>query len=79
MNIPLLIILKDFIIFCDENNITEPTQKDIRNYIASEHFNFLNESPADFDTISFENAVAETLGDVFKNKIKIANTNNCKQ
>lgn len=30
MNIPLLIILKDFILFCEEHEITEPTKIDIQ-------------------------------------------------
>ena len=57
MNISILVILKDFILFCEENNITEPTKKDIRDYVTSMHFDFMDESDADFDLGYFESEV----------------------
>ena len=75
MNIPLLIILKDFILFCEEHEIEEPTKKDIHNYVTSNHFNFLNESEPDFDVLSFESAIENLIIDIFKNKLIIANKN----
>ena len=72
MNISILIILKDFILFCDEHGITEPTKKDIRDYIASMHFDFMNETPAeDFDIEYFEKEVEKTLLNTFKNIVGI--------
>lgn len=71
MNISILVILKDFILFCDEHGITEPTKKDIRDYVASMHFDFMNESEADFDVEYFEKDVEKALENVFKNIVGI--------
>lgn len=79
MNIPLLIVLKDFILFCEEHEITEPTKKDIQDYVTSNHFNFLNESEYNFDIVSFENELEKLLVNIFKNKIGIASVNTQEQ
>lgn len=66
MNIPILIILKDFIMFCEENEITEPTKENIQDYITSEHFNFLNEIDKEkYNIETFEKELKQKLENVF--------------
>ena len=71
MNIPLIIVLKDFILYCDENNIEEPNTKDIEDYVTSCHYDFFDTIEDFYSVKSFENAVTELLTQIFNLKLYI--------
>ncbi len=70
MNISILVILKDFILFCEENNITEPTKKDIEKYVAYSHYDIINDENI-YDVEYFEEELEKVLSNIFENTVGI--------